>query len=89
MGLLNEPAGSYDTNVADALQNHLFEVTLSDGTIQAIDLLATNVQRGRDHGLPSYVYVKEKCGSKRIRDFFDLTETIPTEVVQKLFHLYE
>jgi peroxidase len=88
-GLLNDPAGKYDTNMNDHLQNHLFEFPLSDGTIQAVDLFAANVQRGRDHGLPSYIDIREKCGSGRIQRFAELRDTMPPETVDKLEVMYE
>ncbi len=47
LSMINEPAGKYDTNVADALQNHLFEFRMSDGSVIATDLAAANINRGR------------------------------------------
>ncbi|CAF0776314.1 unnamed protein product [Brachionus calyciflorus] len=89
LGLLNEAASKYDANVADALQNRLFEVKLGDGTVIAVDLAATNINRGRDHGIPSYNTIREKCGIKKAASFQDLSDTIKPEKVSLLASVYK
>ena len=89
MGLINEPAARFDPNVVDTLQNHLFEFTFEDGSVQAIDLFATNIQRGRDHGLPSYVSVREKCGLRSVRDFGELNDVMHNDAIARLRMLYK
>lgn len=89
LGLLNEPASKYDANIADALQNRLFEVRLGDGSVIAVDLAATNINRGRDHGIPSYNVMREKCGIKKATSFQDLIDTIKIEKINLLSSVYK
>ena len=44
---MNDVSSKYDLSLVDTLQNHLFEVVDDDGVVVAIDLAATNIQRGR------------------------------------------
>ncbi|XP_063244326.1 dual oxidase-like isoform X2 [Bacillus rossius redtenbacheri] len=44
------------------------------------DLMALNIQRGRDHGLPDYNTVREAFGLKRVKDWADFPDTIEQEV---------
>jgi peroxidase len=42
----------------------------------ALDLGAINIQRGRDHGLPSYTDWREKCGFGKTYSWEDLAQHI-------------
>jgi peroxidase len=89
VGLFNEPARKFDSHLADTLQNHLFEFRLSDGSVIAIDLAATNINRGRDHGIPTYNDIRERCGFARARNFNDLANLMPINVANELGTIYE
>ena len=54
-----------------------------------MDLAATNINRGRDHGIPSYNAYRERCGLKRALKFDDLSDTMNATQIQKLASVYE
>ncbi|XP_054548247.1 probable oxidoreductase PXDNL isoform X2 [Talpa occidentalis] len=55
----------------------------------ALDLAATNIQRGRDHGIPPYVDFRVFCNLSYVQNFEDLQNEIKnSEIRQKLKKLY-
>lgn len=88
-GLLNDAAMKFDTSFSDVMQNHLFEFKGVDGRNVALDLIAININRGRDHGIPSYNSFREKCGFKRAVTFSELSDNISPEQIQNLQQIYE
>jgi len=57
----------------------------------ALDLSALNIQRGRDHGMPSYVSWRRHCGldSRRASSWTDFSEDIRDEdVLRRLASIY-
>jgi hypothetical protein len=89
LGLFNEPASKFDTSFADTLQNHLFEFRLSDNSVIAIDLPATNINRGRDHGIQGYNSYRAHCGFKRATTFQDLSDFITQDKIKLISSVYE
>ena len=51
MGLINQVAQAADDSVSGEVTNHLFE---EPGDGFGLDLVSLNLQRGREHGIPSY-----------------------------------
>lgn len=51
------------------LLNHMFRFAASSG----LDLLAMDIQRGRDHGLPTYLQVREFCNLPPVFNFETLS----------------
>ena len=49
-----------------------------------MDLVALNIQRGRDHGLPGYNKFREVCGITRAKTFEELGDTIPYQVTPSI-----
>lgn len=69
-GLAVQPAQELDRFVVDDVRNFLFGQPGQGG----FDLASLNVQRGRDHGLPSFNDVRRAFGLRRVQGFQELTE---------------
>ncbi|XP_064596395.1 chorion peroxidase-like [Liolophura sinensis] len=87
-GLTGGRQQTMDRRDAETITNRLFEGASGTGT----DLPAINIQRGRDHGLPSYNDYREFCGYPRavrfsVRDGGLIHHT--TDSVIRLSRLYE
>jgi hypothetical protein len=53
-----------------------------------IDLSAININRGREHGVPGYVFYLEYCTGTEIKSWKDLTRFIPEARVNQLRGVY-
>lgn len=69
LGLALNTQQEIDRFVIDDVRNFLFGPPGAGG----FDLAALNIQRGRDHGLPSYNDVREAYGLPRVASFADIT----------------
>ena len=65
------------------VKNHLFEQEQSDRV--GLDLVALNIQRGRDHGIPGYTEYRRICQVGRANSFDDLTSNISPQVTLFFF----
>ena len=68
-GLAWQVQQKLDPYVVDDVRNFLFGEPGEGG----FDLASLNIQRGRDHGLPSYNQCREHLGLKRARSFWDIS----------------
>ena len=68
-GLAGQLMEDIDTVVVDDIRNFLFGPPGAGG----FDLAALNIQRGRDHGLPSYNQARIDYGFAPVLDFSDIT----------------
>lgn len=68
-GLAAQQAQAIDPLVVDEVRNFLFGPPGAGG----FDLVSLNIQRGRDHGLPSYQAVRQAFGLPPVRDFSQIT----------------
>jgi hypothetical protein len=68
-GLAAQPAQRVDPYIVDDVRNFLFGPPGGGG----LDLAALNIQRGRDHGLPSYVDARAALGLSVPEGFADVT----------------
>jgi len=85
VGLATQPRQKMDNVVSEQLTNHLFQGKVNDF---GMDLVALNIQRGRDHGLPGYNSFREVCGLGRVNSFDLLADLIPVKIVERLKLLY-
>lgn len=66
-GLAAQQAQAMDTEIVDSLRNLVLEAPDSP----RLDLAALNIQRGRDHGLPTLNEAREALGLERLSGFDD------------------
>lgn len=71
-GLAKQNMQSVDVQIIDSVRNHLFGPP-DRNKKSMLDLAAINIQRGRDHGLPSYNSCREQLGLARKCDFAEIT----------------
>lgn len=71
-GLAAQQAQAVDPYIVDDVRNFLFGQPGAGG----FDLAALNIQRGRDHGLPSYNDLREAMGLQRARSFADVNPAL-------------
>ena len=63
-GMTKQQSEEADSNMVEDLRGRLFG--------DRNDLLALNIQRGRDHGLPPYVTALKDCSARDIKSWEDL-----------------
>ncbi|XP_013166845.1 PREDICTED: peroxidase-like, partial [Papilio xuthus] len=84
-GILMQSSAESDPYCTREITNLLFKLNNQWG----MDLVAMDIQRGRDHGLASYNDYRETCGLKRAKSFQDLTGEIPQDRINALSQIYE
>jgi len=89
-GLLEQPDNDVEQFVVTDVKDFLFfnprrtAVTMPS----VIDLPAININRGREHGVPGYIYYLEYCTGTEIKSWKDLTQFIPESRVAQLKSVY-
>lgn len=86
LGMAGQPAQLSDRFVSEELTNHLFQ---DDGEDCGSDLVARNIQRGRDHGLPGYNAFRHLCGMEPVCSWKKAPREITSGNWKKLRGLYE
>lgn len=81
-GLASQRCQELDGMMVDDVRNFLFGPPGAGG----FDLASLNIQRGRDHGMPSYNQVRRQLGLPPARSFRDLNPD--REVQQRLASVY-
>lgn len=86
LGMVFQPRQTQDQFTADEISGGLFRGSNSFGG----DLMATDIARGREHGLPGYNDFRELCDLPRAKNFSDFGDTITSaENIRLLGLLYE
>lgn len=69
-GAVRTKAQEVDMKVHDILRNMLFEFVEGE---EGFDLIALNIQRGRDHALPTYNQIRNIFSLSRVTSFIEIT----------------
>jgi len=85
-GMTEQGSQLWDSSFVEDLRNHLFESSPGRG---GLDLVAVNIQRGRDHGLPGYNKYKEICTGKKAKTWSDLRKSIEPSHIEQLRRVYK
>ena len=78
-----------DSNFAHQIHNRLFEVTTKYGETKRADLVAINICRGREHGLPTYNAFRKFCGYSEAYYWEDFGDTVNYDGIQKMKKEYK
>ncbi|XP_018334642.1 peroxidase-like, partial [Agrilus planipennis] len=82
-GLATQASQKLDLNVVDEVTTLLYR----SGSY-GYDVLSLDIQRGRDHGLPSYTSYRTLCGLPEVSSFDDLDDVIPQKTINILKEVY-
>ncbi|KAL5282982.1 hypothetical protein ACFFRR_005769 [Megaselia abdita] len=85
-GLSSQRALKRDEFITPELTNHLFQ---TEGFPFGLDLAAINIQRGRDHGIPSYTSWREPCGLSPVENWDDLSKVVGAESARRIGFAYK
>ncbi|XP_071797146.1 lactoperoxidase-like [Asterias amurensis] len=86
-GMTVQRLDKVDRHLASAITENLFGEPLTKG--DGFDLASLNIQRGRDHGIPSYTVIREKyCGFEPIQTYNDLKKVMRSRNVNALRRVY-
>ena len=85
-GLTGAAMTKFDRFFTTEVTHHLFRrFNASFG----LDLVAINIQRGRDHGIPPYNAWRKLCGLPVLHSFEDLNHIMDPDAAAKIATLYE
>ncbi|XP_022171593.1 peroxidase-like [Myzus persicae] len=86
-GLITESAQNVDMLFTQTITNHLYSIGTNNSF--GMDTLSLDIQRSRDHGIPSYTQFRKYCGLKDIENEQDLSEIMGESSADRLLKLYK
>ncbi|XP_022651813.1 peroxidase-like isoform X2 [Varroa destructor] len=86
LGMVNQQANRVDHEVTTEVTNHLFE---KHGDGFGMDLVALNLQRGRETGVPGYNDFREYCGLPRSKSFWNLVGYMSNKTIYRFSQIYK
>ena len=84
-GMTLQSGHKWDDKFVEDITNHLFEHNKDVG---GLDLIALNIQRGRDHGLPGYNSYRELCNKRKATKWSDLADVMSNKNIEKIRKIY-
>lgn len=82
-GLATQSSQKVDLHYPEDLINKLY----TNGHF-GFDVLSMDIQRGRDHGLPSYTHYRTLCGLPEANSFYDFFDVMSEEHIKALSKVY-
>ncbi|XP_055598963.1 chorion peroxidase [Uranotaenia lowii] len=90
-GAMSTALGKYDRYFTSELTEHLFEKPsdlLTDRPC-GLDLVSLNIQRGRDHGLPSYPHWRKHCHLPPVDSWAQVGEAVDPGSLEQMRKIYQ
>ncbi|XP_058457785.1 myeloperoxidase-like [Malaya genurostris] len=90
-GAISTPLGKYDQYFTTELTEHLFEKSqdLLHDRPCGLDLVSLNIQRGRDHGLPSYPHWRKHCRLPPVDSWANMADTADPDSLKQMRKIYD
>ncbi|XP_068236113.1 peroxidase-like [Palaemon carinicauda] len=85
-GMMGSRLNGMDLSIEEVLVDRLFE---KKGELHSgEDLVARNIARARDHGIPAFTKYKAACGGGVVSKFDDLKRTMSQNTINALMQIY-
>lgn len=86
MGLMNQVAQAMDDSITQEVTNHLFK---KSGARFGLDLVAFNMQRGREFGIPGYMEFRKFCGLLTSTTWDEMFGSMPNDTIVRYQSIFE
>lgn len=86
---VNTPVMRVDRFFSPEVTQKLFEGTAEDKLpVCGLDLVSLNIQRGRDHGLPSYAVFRSHCKLPKVDTWEEMATAVDAESLMSIKAIY-